>query len=345
MVKIRLPLRFAACAALCLCTLAKAHAQFTYAFFPNDITVNYAVTPTDFAIVGYAGGSFVNFLAPSSPTVNVVSGGSIKTELDVFNSSTVNISGGSVGKIGGFNLNALDSSTINVSGGVVINVEAVDNSTVTFSGGMVNALSALVNAKLFVTGGTILYDLTAIGHSVTNISGGSFGSGSAVLADSIVNFSGGSFGGGISASDNSTTNVSGGSFGSRLFANDNSTIKVSGGTFQQSDNINFFDFTTGGFTIIGTNLIAISVGADPLYGGTNYDLSGTLADGTDLSGYILNVHPGSAFKLQNASTVPEPGDLALLFGFCLTGIGVLIRNKKLNFTRVDSMGSAFSHKH
>src|SRR5206468_1449728 len=79
------------CAALSLSLLSKAHAQRRYTFFPNDTTVNYGVF-TDTNVVGYAGGDFPNYLSPSSPTVNFVTGSYIGGELDVYNHSIVNIS-------------------------------------------------------------------------------------------------------------------------------------------------------------------------------------------------------------------------------------------------------------
>lgn len=62
-----------------LTLLSKAHAQFTYTYFPNDTTINGPVTTTDLAIVGYSGGSYDDnfnpaFNGPSSPTIQVVSG-------------------------------------------------------------------------------------------------------------------------------------------------------------------------------------------------------------------------------------------------------------------------------
>ena len=67
--------------ALALATVAllafatTAHAQFTYTYYPNDTTINSDVT-TDFAIVGYASGSYddsfnPNFSSPSSPTLQI----------------------------------------------------------------------------------------------------------------------------------------------------------------------------------------------------------------------------------------------------------------------------------
>ncbi len=74
---------------------AIAQAQ-SYTFFPNNATINYAVN-TNYSVVGYASGTYGSFLTPSSPTVNVVSGGTVGNNLYAYNTSTVNLSGGSVG--------------------------------------------------------------------------------------------------------------------------------------------------------------------------------------------------------------------------------------------------------
>jgi hypothetical protein len=45
-------------------------------------------------------------------------------------------------------------------------------------------------------------------------------------------------------------------------------------------------------------------------------------DGTNLNGYVLNVQPGANFTL-----VPEPGNVALLVGLCLTGVGWRLKQR------------------
>ena len=106
-------------AAITLISVAPiAYAQYT--FFPNDATINYAIN-TYSNYVGYANISDITATPrknPTSPTINFVTGGSIGGFLDAYNSSTVNVSGGSIGSIGS-DLHAYDSSTVNVSGGSI----------------------------------------------------------------------------------------------------------------------------------------------------------------------------------------------------------------------------------
>ncbi len=109
-------------------TAPMAQAQ-TYTFFPNDATINYAVP--GYGIVGYANqGDYFNGTNPTSPTVNLITGGSV-SYLYAYTSSTVNMSGGSVGVF----LYAFNSSTVNLSGGSVVrDVIAYDSSLLNIFG-------------------------------------------------------------------------------------------------------------------------------------------------------------------------------------------------------------------
>ena len=100
-----------------------AHAQTSY--FPDDTTINYA-TPGD-AFVGYNTG-----LMPSSPTVNLVPGGEISGDCEVYNGSIFNVNGGAVDDL----LWAFNTSTVNVHSGTVgTYLYAINGSTVNVSGG------------------------------------------------------------------------------------------------------------------------------------------------------------------------------------------------------------------
>ena len=79
------------------------------------------------AYIGYA----CAFSAPSSPTVDLVSGGSIGGDVTVYNSSVLNISGGSIGG----NAFAEDNSTINITGGSIFgDYYAVNHGALNFYG-------------------------------------------------------------------------------------------------------------------------------------------------------------------------------------------------------------------
>jgi hypothetical protein len=207
----------------------------------------------------------------------------------------------------------------------IVGHDALGNATDPTTG---NPYNATVNV---VTGGSI-QGLFAYNSSQVNVSSGSVGS--LLAADSSqVNVSGGSliF---LDAYNSSQVNVSGGSVSGLLaFGDSQSQVTVSGGTFGQVtvDNgtgpgpgANFYDRSGGGFTLIGHNLAATNVGADlSVGGGTDYTLTGTLLDGTDLSGYVLSLgngsavtlqSDGSAFTLQNVTPAAVP-ELSSLLGF------------------------------
>jgi hypothetical protein len=172
---------------------------------------------------------------------------------------------------------------------------------------------ALFNTSNPITGNP--YNAT-----VNVVTGGSVGGGLSAFNSSQVNVSGGSIANGMSALDSSQVNISGGAFGNAIFAfgNSQSQVNISGGTFGQASfggpGVNFFDLSTGGFTLIGHKLAATNVGADLFNGGTDFALTGTLLDGTDLSGYVLNLGDSSAFNLSNVTPAAVP-ELSSLLGF------------------------------
>ena len=110
--------------------------------------------------MGY--GSFNDYLVsvnPASPTVSLVSGGSISGDLDVLNSSHVSVSGGSVAG----NLFTYNNSVVSISGGSI-------------TGGLTSMDSSVIN----ISGGSIGGNLIAENSSTLNF----FGS----LTDTLVNF-------------------------------------------------------------------------------------------------------------------------------------------------------------
>lgn len=120
--RIFLLIGLATLAALGLVTYPAAAQTF---YFPDNTTINYAVNGD--AFVGYS----VAYTL-SSPTINLVPGGSIGGILESYNGSTVNISGGTVDDL----LWAFNTSTVNVrSGSVGSYLYAIDSSTIYVSGG------------------------------------------------------------------------------------------------------------------------------------------------------------------------------------------------------------------
>jgi len=120
-----------------------AHAQTTY--FPTDTTINYAVSGD--AVIGRDSNR-----AEFSPTVSLVTGGSISGTARIYNSSVFNMSDGSLGD----SLDANDTCTVNITGGSIHrSLEASENSTLTMSGGSLGGLSANISSTVNLRGGDL----------------------------------------------------------------------------------------------------------------------------------------------------------------------------------------------
>ncbi len=176
-----------------------AHAQDV--FFPTNTTLNATnpvPSPGD-AIVGYGNfNDYINGLNPTSPTIAIVTGGSVADTLEVHNQSIINMSGGTVGSFFGKIL-ADDNSTINLSGGEVF--------------GDVNTQS---NSLLNFTGGTIDGNIETDDSSTANFSGGTVGNALLINNDSALNWSGGIVNGAVFVQDGSTLDVIGMNLSSTL---------------------------------------------------------------------------------------------------------------------------------
>lgn len=297
--KLSLPLmRTALCAALSLSILPKAHAQFTYTFYPNNTKISGNVS-TDYAIVGYAGGGYDpndfsrHFTSPSSPTVQVVDGANIANEMDIFNHSVVNVAGGNVGA-----LIPYDNSTVNISGGQSGFVLSIDQSVINVRGGNVDDLEGQ-GKQINVSGGTVG---TLVANENTDYMGNPLGS-------CLVKVTGGSIAGEVDAFNDGILDLYGGQFGGDLYARFGGTIHL-----------------------FGNGLTASLI--NPNYKKTYslYSLSGTLADGSVLTNERLFVendgvtYGHSSFQITNG--VPEPGSVALLLGLGVSGAGMWRRRKK-----------------
>ena len=127
---------------------AKNAANAQYTFFTTDTTVSDAVS-IHYAIVGYASGTFNNFQAPASPTINFVNSGSVISSLYAYNSSAVNITDGNAPYLA-----------------------AYDRSIVNFSGGVGGYITAFNSSLVYVRGGRLDHNLIATNNSVINLSGG-----------------------------------------------------------------------------------------------------------------------------------------------------------------------------
>jgi hypothetical protein len=255
---------------------------FTYTYFPSSTTINTPVT-TDFAIVGFSGGQYNEdtfareFTGPSSPTVTIANGADIP-EADIFNSSVVNITGGTAA------LFPFDHSTVNIHGGTVPFALTFENSVVNMYAGAAG-------------------DLEGQGHQV-NVFGGTVGT---LVANGNTDYLGNTIG-------SCEANVFGGSFsaGNDLTAFNEGVLNIHGGLIQSA----FIRAAEGGtLNIYGTNLAAQLINPHDPNGYSIYHLAGLLADGSPISGLEMRIrndgvtYGHSTFNLIN---VPAPGAAGVL---------------------------------
>lgn len=295
-------------APLILSVSPKAHAQFTYTYYPTDAPLNSMVS-TDFAIVGFAGGSYDendfsrHFTSPSSPTIQVVAGADVSSEMDLFNNSLVYLSGGSVAAIVPY-----DNSTLTISSGNSSYVLGEDHSSINILGGTVDDLEGQ-GKQINVSGGTLG---TLVANVNTDFQGNSLGS-------CFVNVTGGSITGEANALNAGVLNLYGGLFGGDLRAAEGGTINI-----------------------YGSGLVASLLNPNYTNGYSLYSLSGTLEDGTVLTNKNLRIrndgvtYGHSSFHLVNA--VPEPSSLALLLGLGASGVS-LLRSRRKRGTNLSDMKS------
>lgn len=104
-------------------------------------------------------------------TINWLDGGIIFGQLDAYEDSVINVSGGSFMEYPG--LCSYDNSQVNVFGGGVYYLCANDNSKVNFSGGTVGGeLKTRGNSQVNISGGSVAHHLYAQENSLVTISGG-----------------------------------------------------------------------------------------------------------------------------------------------------------------------------
>jgi len=134
-----------------------------YAYDMSTVDISGAVDNNYYGTVSY-------LTAYAKSTVNI-SGGRVGRYLYAYGSSVVNVSGGDVNDY----LNACDSSTVNVSGGEVGNqINASATSTVDISGGLVAYLNVSATSTVDISGG-LVGTLITENASTVDISGGLVG--------------------------------------------------------------------------------------------------------------------------------------------------------------------------
>ena len=231
--------------------------------------------------------------------VHVVSGGSVG-RISAFHYSIVDVSGGTVGS-GGFEstVYAYDSSTVNISYGSVAALTATNSSTVNICGGSVGGwLNAFNSSTVDISGGSV-GGLYARDSSSVDISGGSVGGlgPNAYACDSSsLDMSGGSVSN-LYASNSSSVDISGGSISGSLYASDSSTVTLVARNFRLGVGLSL-----DGDRVLGTG----HLGGEWL-DGTRWMMNiGTNAPGATILASVPS--PGDA----NGDGLVDVGDLGIL---------------------------------
>ena len=230
---------------------------------PNSLLIP-NTTPDPTALTVTDGGSIpvLSVIVGNASTVNLNGTGQIGGNVFVYDTSTINMSGGTLGFHPAISaLFGFDESKLNISGGTIAGgLVAYNQSNVTLSGGQVNAVFA-DGGTINVTGGTVVSGYEA-NSGTLNVSIPSTylfgGSGVSAYNSATVNITGGGTLGFVQASGQSVVTLSGvTTFGT--VAADNSVVNYSGGS------------SIGG--ISATNGSTVTVNADSVPGHVNCDSS------------------------------------------------------------------------
>lgn len=218
------------------------------------------------------------------------------------------------------------SPTINIKNGSGFDSVLTYNHSITnVSGGTIpGGLIAQDFSQGAITGGS--FSLLATDNSSKfTINGGSFFNGIYAYNTSSITFRGGSSNN-LTAFNISAINVQGGSVNYvQIF--DNSLMNITGGVINS-----FLAYQNSTLNLYGAGMSATLINAQSNVGGiitSQYVLSGTLSDGSDLTGKQLFIQNNTSPRvfLHNAA-VPEPGSLALLFGMGTVGVCVLRKRRR-----------------
>ena len=244
------------------------------------------------------------------------------------NTSTVNISGGTVSQP-----RAYDTSTVNMSGGSMSRLEAYDTSTVNISGGEGRELYAYESSTVKMLGGTV-NDLRAYNSSAVDMSGGTAWTYLLAYDTSTVKMSGGAVKYHLSARHTSTVAISGGTV-SWLFPQDSSTVNISGGTVYQLVPLDSSTVNVSGGTVVydldARNTSTVTFHGQDFILGTGLSLNGDRVLGTgtlsgkwfDGTAWAVNISRNDASA--TIRVVPEPATVSLL---ALGGLAVMRRRAK-----------------
>jgi hypothetical protein len=249
-----------------------------------------------------------------------VVGGYVGVGLD----SQAYISGGTVTSGG---VTAISNGRVSMNGGKVLGTVSADGAgTVSMTGGQARFVHA-AGAGTVTMGGGITEVLSAKGEGLINLAGGGLEKSFYTDQNSKGNIYSGSIGGDVTAYGDTTINIYGGTIGGTI--NAFGTINIYGSIVSGKSSFariaasevlpDLFAIDDGAVQLIGSGLKQTLVDSNVAYDQdgitgifSKYELTGALADGTDITGTTLFVQNGSGATFALITAVPEPETYALM---------------------------------
>ena len=192
-----------------LALLGFSNIASTQAFFASDATIDYSIGANTY--IGYANlHDYLNYLNPTSPTINIVNGGSINAYLLSYNNSSINIKGGHIDSF-----LVLDNTAANMTGGDLTNLYTGNNSSTHITNGQIKQVGSFFNSSTYEDSSTLIFsggtisEIGRLGYSSTQITGGTITKEIIAFDKSTVEISGGINKGYIEADSNCTVNLLG----------------------------------------------------------------------------------------------------------------------------------------
>jgi hypothetical protein len=216
------------------------------------------------------------------------------------------------GKIGG-NLNAADQSQDSVIAGTILKIQTQDQSTLALSGAVVVGLDVLAagGSTIDMTGGSIADTLESQGTATINLAGGGIAGDLQASGNSLINMTAGTVDGGAFTHDHAVLNYIGGTIlGGIHAAVTPATTSLPGLAAYDDSTINIYgtDLAT---TLLDPNFQAMF---------TEYQLTGTLSDGTEFS-TLMFIQNGTGASFALLPPVPEPSTLLM---FAVGGLSLAV---------------------
>jgi hypothetical protein len=263
-------------------------------------------------------------------------GGTVKT-ITLYDTAGNIINNGNVGTITNDG-----SGSVDIFGGTVKYAYDAGPGEVDVSGGNVNTVTDEGPGATNILGGTVKYaydtgvgDLTISGGKVNTVT--DEGPGETDILGATVKYAYDTAGGDmhieggnvtVEAGDSDSGNmyITGGTV-KYVYDSGSGNVDVTGGTFGMPGIVDFLESGTGHFTFDGQGLGDTLSGGDG-FGGFDYSLFGTLENGSNISGDLIDLRNGSPmFELENSSPAPETSSF-IGMALALVSLGLLVWGKQ-----------------